>query len=155
MASTTGRRTTTTSSKSATRTAQKMIKPAAAQGRGQRAKSVVTRSRSTVTPQLAAEPVFAWAELKPLLKARARNDPDFRKKLLAHPEAAFEEAVGYPLPKGLRLQPFEETPQQLYIIVPRSERKLTALEIEVVQSGLDYPPSCPEDCPGDSNPPSC
>lgn len=117
-------------------------------------KATAPRAKRTPTAKVISKPTFAWGALKPLLKARARTDAAFRARLLANPAAAFQEALGYALPKNLKLRAVEETAKEIYIVVPRTVKNLSEIDIEVVEMSMGFPPTEGEDCPGSTNPPN-
>lgn len=124
------------------------------QRREKSTKATATRAKRAPAAKVLSKPTFAWGALKPLLKARARTDAAFRARLLANPAAAFQEALGYALPKNLKLRAVEETEKEIYIVVPRTVKNLSEMDIEVVETSMGYPPTEAEDCPGTTNPPS-
>jgi hypothetical protein len=50
--------------------------------------------------------------------ARASDDPAFRERLLKNPIAAFEEEIGRPFPRTLKVQVLEEPVDTLTLVVP-------------------------------------
>lgn len=59
-------------------------------------------------------------ELEALVIAKAREDQAFKQTLLNSPKAAIEQEQGEPLPANIDVQVLEETPDNLYIILPSS-----------------------------------
>ena len=71
-------------------------------------------------------------DLKAQLIARAWQDPDFKRQLLANPKAAIEQELGIELPMDLEVTAVEETPARLYLVLPVNR---TALSEEQLQGG--------------------
>ena len=58
------------------------------------------------------------AQAEAVIAARAASDPSFKAKLIANPEATLAEALGAPLPSGVKVTVLEETSTQSYIVLP-------------------------------------
>jgi hypothetical protein len=73
-----------------------------------------------------------------MLITRCWQDEEFKKKLLADPKAAVNEAFGIELPASVRLTVKEESPTALIFSLPAkvtAESELSELELEQVASG--------------------
>jgi hypothetical protein len=57
-------------------------------------------------------------EIERRLVERARSDPSFKELLLTNPRTAFERELGYPLPKSLSVKVVEESPTELFLVLP-------------------------------------
>ncbi len=115
-------------------------------------RKVTDSSKGETATASRAKRDFSWSYLKPLLKARARTDADFRASLLKNPSAAFEHAFGFPLPKGVKLRAIEESANELFVVVPKAVT-LKDADIRVVEADdWRLVINENEDCPGDGNP---
>jgi hypothetical protein len=59
-------------------------------------------------------------ELREQIIEKAWTDANFKKKLLADPKAAIQEAFGVEIPDGYKLQVLEETDDSFYLVLPQS-----------------------------------
>lgn len=59
-------------------------------------------------------------ELREQVIEKAWTDSNFKKKLLADPKAAIQEAFGVAIPDEYQLQVLEETDDTLYLVLPQS-----------------------------------
>jgi hypothetical protein len=60
------------------------------------------------------------AEMERRLIERSLKDESFRQKLLADPRAALEQELGRGLPEGVKVRVVEETPDTIYLVLPRT-----------------------------------
>tara|TARA_E500000178_G_scaffold356613_1_gene436073 strand:- start:8015 stop:8293 length:279 start_codon:yes stop_codon:yes gene_type:complete len=71
------------------------------------------------------------AQAEAVIAARAAADSSFKSKLMANPEATLAEALGAPLPDGVKVTVLEETSSQAYIVIPAgsevSEKELAGV----------------------------
>ncbi len=74
--------------------------------------------------------------------ARAWKVPDFKKRLIANPKTVLQEEVtrmgGGKLPDDLKVTAVEETPNQLYVVMPLNPAKsqeLSEEQLEAVAGG--------------------
>jgi Nitrile hydratase, alpha chain len=58
------------------------------------------------------------AEFEADLIAKAWQDDKFKQQLINNPKAAFEEKIGKKAPDNLKVTVLEETPTQLYFVLP-------------------------------------
>ena len=58
------------------------------------------------------------AQAEAVIAARAAADPSFKSKLMSNPEATLAEALGAPLPSGVKVTVLEESSTQSYIVIP-------------------------------------
>lgn len=49
---------------------------------------------------------------------KAWEDPEFRERLLHDPKAVIQEMLGIQLPEHIQLKTLEETPDQIYLVLP-------------------------------------
>ena len=64
-------------------------------------------------------------ELEANLIAKALQDTVLRAALRENPRAVLEREIGFELPKEMRVEVIEETPDTHYVILPESEWDLT------------------------------
>lgn len=80
------------------------------------------------------------------LIARAQQDPAFRQELIADPKAVFARELGVTLPDSIRIEVLEETPAQVYLILPRAVAQpgtqLSEAELEGVSGGWSEDTIC-------------
>ncbi|MES1257959.1 MAG: NHLP leader peptide family RiPP precursor [Acidobacteriota bacterium] len=69
-------------------------------------------------------------ELEKYVCARARSDPDFRKRLLADPRTVIEAEIGMKFPDSVVIHVHEESLNELHLVLPVVFRLLTELEDE-------------------------
>ena len=105
------------------------------------------------------------AEMERRLIDRSLQDDDFRRRLLADPEATIERDLGIRLPEEVRVVAVEETPDTIYLVLPPSATagtpeagdELSEWDLEVVAGGGDTS-FCTFTCPppeGASAPCNC
>ncbi|MCC7538186.1 MAG: NHLP leader peptide family RiPP precursor [Deltaproteobacteria bacterium] len=76
-------------------------------------------------------------DLEPKLIARAAQDPEFRKKLVADPKAVIEAELGRKLPGYLKVQVVEETTTNVVLVLPATKTsELSDADLESVAGGL-------------------
>lgn len=85
------------------------------------------------------------------LLARAAQDPEFKRSLLADPRAAIEQEFGVKLPAGVNIRVLEEKGDDYYVVLPlnpegRGNGELNDAELEAVAGG-----NCYMDCGCDVN----
>ncbi len=78
------------------------------------------------------------------LIAKAWKSPVFRRRLLEEPKRVFEEQLGVKLPADLEIKTFEETSEQLYLVLPPNpdqgpELELPDEQLEMVTGGNAMP----------------
>lgn len=80
--------------------------------------------------------------------ARCWKDPEFKKRLLAHPREAMEE-FGVELPKEIEIDIREEKKGTIYLLIPRSPTNLHQLsesELEkLAAAAKEYSDHCGEE----------
>lgn len=59
-------------------------------------------------------------DLREQVIEKAWTDQEFKKKLLANPESAIEDAFGVKIPQGYKLKVLEETDDTFYLVLPQS-----------------------------------
>jgi len=57
-------------------------------------------------------------DLKDQIIEKAWNDVDFKRRLLADPRAAIQEAFHLEVPAGIQLTTLEETQNHFYLVIP-------------------------------------
>jgi len=92
---------------------------------------------STDTPQDAG-PV-SRQDFERDIVLRARTDPDFRAALVADPRTALLEVYGVEILPDVDLQVLQETPSQLYMVLPLQTDELTDEELAAVAGGAGSP----------------
>ncbi len=81
------------------------------------------------------------AEMERKLIERSLEDEAFRQRLLADPRAAIEQELGTRLPESIEVRAVEETPEIIYLVLPRRSADVQAgeladQELEAVSGGL-------------------
>ena len=87
---------------------------------------------------MTGDPLKSRREAEARIVDRAGQDPEFRRRLLATPQATIEAALGVTLPSGIRLTVLEETDRQLYLVLPApaaGDGELTDSELAAVSGG--------------------
>ena len=83
------------------------------------------------------------AELERRLIERSLEDEEFRRRLLDDPKGAVEQEIGTRLPQEIKLRVVEESPDTIYLVLPRSlplggeGEELSDGELEAVAGGVD------------------
>jgi hypothetical protein len=83
------------------------------------------------------------AELERRLIERSLEDEEFRRRLLDDPKGAVEQEIGTRLPQEIKLRVVEESPDTIYLVLPRSlplggeGEELSDPELEAVAGGVD------------------
>ena len=84
------------------------------------------------------DPLAARCQFEAKLIARAWEDPEFRRSLLADPRAAFEKELGRRLPAAFEIRVLEDTPVLYHFVIPRNpagEGELADFELDNVVGG--------------------
>ncbi|MFM9276510.1 NHLP leader peptide family RiPP precursor [Paenibacillus jiagnxiensis] len=55
---------------------------------------------------------------------KAWEDPAFREKLVEDPKAAIRELLGVVIPEHVQLKTVQETPDQLYLVIPPAPARM-------------------------------
>jgi hypothetical protein len=87
---------------------------------------------------MTGDPLKSRREAEARILDRAGQDPEFRRRLLANPQATIEAALGVKVPSGIRLNILEETDGQLYLVLPAQsagDGELTDSELAAVSGG--------------------
>lgn len=79
---------------------------------------------------MAAEKPKTRKEFEAMIVAQAWKSADFRKRLLADPKAVVQAELSslYPgaqIPPNMKVHVFEETPTEVYLVLPRSPQTVT------------------------------
>ena len=69
------------------------------------------------------------------LLSRAGEDPAFRQRLLAEPEATLKEEYGFAVPNGMRLKVIEDSKTTAHLVLPPNPQ-LTMDEMRAVSGGI-------------------
>jgi Nitrile hydratase, alpha chain len=83
------------------------------------------------------------AELERRLIERSLEDEEFRRRLLDDPKGAVEQEIGTRLPQEIKLRVVEESPDTIYLVLPRSlplggeGEELSDRELDAVAGGVD------------------
>jgi Nitrile hydratase, alpha chain len=92
------------------------------------------------------------AEIERKLIERSLEDEAFRQRLLADPKAAIEQELGTRLPENIEVRAVEETPEIIYLVLPRRSAdvragELSDQELDAVSGGMSaegcYTLPCP------------
>lgn len=73
-------------------------------------------------------------EIHDQLVSRAQQDPDFRQQLLSNPAAALETQLGTSIPEGVNIRVVEESPQEVYVVLPAAPAQGGALSDDQLAS---------------------
>jgi hypothetical protein len=65
-----------------------------------------------------ADPVTSRRQAEDVLIRRAQQDETFRRELLTDPNGAIGRALGVRVPADVKIHVVEETPRQLYLVIP-------------------------------------
>lgn len=92
-------------------------------------------------PATDSDSVSTRQDLEDLIAEWARQDPAFRRDLLADPKAALNRAFGVELPPEIEIRVLEETPSRRYLVIPFNpdlpmSGELTDAELESVGGGI-------------------
>jgi hypothetical protein len=79
------------------------------------------------------------AQLERRLAARAAADAEFRARLLAEPKQAIAEEVGIEVPGEVAVEVLEESPGQVYLVVPAPGEALSDEQLAEVAGGIYHP----------------
>ena len=74
-------------------------------------------------------------EILEQLLSRACEDPDFRTRLLAEPEATLKEEYGFAVPDGIKLKVIEDSKTTAHLVLPPNPQ-LTMDEMRAVSGGI-------------------
>jgi hypothetical protein len=74
-------------------------------------------------------------EFDAAVRAKAKEDPAFRKRLLERPADALREAFQVEMPAGVEIHVLEETPAHLYLVLPMIAEALSDAELSQVAGG--------------------
>jgi hypothetical protein len=70
------------------------------------------------------------------IMARAADDPQFRAQLKSDPKGTLERELGGSMPGDVRINVLEETPEQVYLVLPTpGSKELNADELAGVAGG--------------------
>ena len=95
---------------------------------------------------MASSPITSRKEAEARLVERARRDEQFRSLLLSDPRAATRQELGINLPASVRLHVMQESPSDLYLVLPLKPGEfkgvlagdeLSETELEYVSGGAD------------------
>lgn len=70
--------------------------------------------------------------------ARCWQDPDFKQRLLGNPKEVLAEAIGRQIPEHVEVKILEETPNNLYLVLPvppSTSEELSEEQLEAVAGG--------------------
>lgn len=74
-------------------------------------------------------------EILEQLLSRAGEDPDFRIRFLAEPEATLKEEYGFAVPDGMKLKVIEDSKTTAHLVLPPNPQ-LTMDEMRAVSGGI-------------------
>lgn len=79
-------------------------------------------------------------EVEAHIIAQAWKDDAYKQELLNNTKAVFEKEFGFQLPDGINVQVMQETPTNLYMVIPQlpgqvAEAELSEDELEAVAGG--------------------
>ena len=82
-------------------------------------------------------------EVEDRLMSRAANDPAFRRQLIDDPQGAIRDELGVSLPSEVKITVLQETPDQLYLVLPQTVEaapsgELSDAELGAVAGGADW-----------------
>ncbi len=70
---------------------------------------------------------------------RAKEDPEFKQRLLTNAKDVFEQELGQKLPESLEIEALQQSPQKLYVLLPMNRDEvapeLSEEELEAVSGG--------------------
>ena len=70
------------------------------------------------------------------IMARVLQDAEFRAQLKSDPKGTLERELDTTLPRDLKIEVFEETPDQLYLVLPAlGSKELTNEELTAIAAG--------------------
>jgi hypothetical protein len=75
-------------------------------------------------------------DMEARLIARAWQDEGFKQSLMSDPKAAIRQEFGIAIPPHVQVQVLEETPERLYLTLPRNRTELSDEELDAVAGGL-------------------
>jgi hypothetical protein len=65
---------------------------------------------------------------------RAARDPQFRQELQRDPKGVVERELGVQLPANMQISVLEESPDQMYLLLPQRQAEVGALSDEQLES---------------------
>jgi hypothetical protein len=101
--------------------------------------------KTVAEDNVADSPIASRDEAEARLVGRAIQDEQFRSLLLSDPRAAAKQELGIDLPASVRLHVMQESPSDLYMVLPlkptnlkgmMAEGELSDTELEYVSGGL-------------------
>jgi hypothetical protein len=89
---------------------------------------------------MATSPITSRQEAEARLVERAARDEQFRSLLLSDPQTAARQELGVDLPDSVRLHVMEESPADLYLVLPLKRAAFESLIAgdELSDTQLDY-----------------
>lgn len=75
-------------------------------------------------------------EIEAQLIAKAQSDETFRQQLIQQPKETLEQELGFTLPEQVQVKVIEETPNTIYIFLPRQMAE-TEASVELSEETLD------------------
>ncbi|MCF4965709.1 NHLP leader peptide family RiPP precursor [Nostoc sp. CMAA1605] len=79
---------------------------------------------------------FDIEEFKNKLITKAMEDSEYKQRLLTNAKAVVEEELGTSLPSDLSIQAVQQTPKQLYLLLPPEiDETISDEELEAVAGG--------------------